>query len=74
MSNAVLPNRLARVNQAVSERLDRIGGMMPQPKMPKAQIPFEEYLPRAMARAEADPDFAERFKAAYSQYSRAAGG
>lgn len=70
MKTPVVADMLTRVGSAARDRLDNLGGALPEVK---ARIPFEEYLPRAQARAARDPAYAQELRRALDQY-RAIGG
>lgn len=69
--NANFQDRLRGVNTTVGARLDRLGGYLPAAKQPK--MPFEEYLARASAQAQGDPEFAQQLQGALAQYQSARG-
>lgn len=62
---------LARINARAEQRLNGLANYFPQPKAPS--IPFEEYLPRAMAYAQQDEKFARELARTMYQAQRMGG-
>jgi len=65
MKTPVVADMLTRVSAKARDRLDSLDGALPtqQPR-----VPFEEWLPRAQARAARDPAYAQELRRALNQY------
>ncbi len=69
----MIADRLSRIGEQVDQRLGRVDKMLPMQR-PTTLLPFEDYLPRAQARAQADPVFKQQFDEAMRQYQAAGQG
>ena len=64
----IIQQRLASVEDGVRRRLDNLESMLPA-RSGQGEMPLDEYLAAARARAEMDPDFAAQLAASWRRYS-----
>ena len=66
MKTPLLTDRLTRVRDRLSDKLDTLGERIPTP--PTDTMPFEHYMQQARAMADTNPAFAQELERAMNQY------
>ena len=66
MKTPLLSDRLTRVSQRLTDKLDTLSARIPTPA--QDAMPFEHYIKQARTVAAANPEFAQELERAWAQY------